>query len=79
MVQCPNNLDCDVQFTSESTDNGDGVYFSSSTVYLYSEEDSSHDPNCQPLTANQIERLEDEYNQQRANEPWAWGEDHIYD
>lgn len=63
-MKCPNNDECEIQFYSEENDSGDGVWFQSWTVYLYDAENSYHVPECPPLTEQQIEVLEDEYNKE---------------
>lgn len=80
-MNCPNNLDCDIQFTyeDETNDRGVGVYFESwnTRIYYYDPDSSSHHPDCQPLTPEQITKLEDARTQQWVDEPWNWENDYV--
>lgn len=71
-MNCPNNPDCDIQFTCETNDSGDAStpYFSSWVVWLYSDNESTHVPECPPLTQDQIDILEDERNKEPPDYSW---------
>lgn len=61
-MKCPNNVDCEIRFTTETGDNGDPStpYFSSWTIFVYDPENSHHVEECPPLTNEQINQMEDQ-------------------
>lgn len=60
-MRCPNNEECEITFTTETWDQGDGVWFQSGFSYVYDDEQSYHVPDCN-LTDEQINQLEKERN-----------------